>query len=199
MANMVNTTTRRGLRFTVGWINICMGKGPSASKRAAMFQITLKGSRPLVLRLFSKYDHKLLKLIFKSKQKLYLTAIFTPSEKVLFPNDDVADVHPDPKSHLLAGNSIRILLTYGALNLDRTLHGIQTTLATSAARTLVPGSVEDPTATRGYETIDDDPVCCEVRKAQLHPAPRDYPSPASSMPLISSWMSMSSGASLKYG
>ena len=52
-------------------------------------------------------------------------------------NDDVADVHPDPKSHLLAGNSIRILLTYGVLNLDRTLHSIQTTLATSA-RTLSP-------------------------------------------------------------
>ena len=50
-------------------------------------------------------------------------------------NDDVADVHPDPKSHLLTGNSIRILPTYGVLSLDRTLHGIQTTLATSA-RTL---------------------------------------------------------------
>ena len=84
--------------------------------------------------------HKLWKLIFSSKQKLYLTAIFTPPEKVLFLNDDVADVHPDPKSYLLAGNSIRIL--------DRTLHGIQTTLATSA-RMLVPGGVEDRTAMRG--------------------------------------------------
>ena len=92
--------------------------------------------------------HKLWKLIFSSKQKLYLTAIFTPPEKVLFLNDDVADMHPDPKLHLLAGNSIRILLTDGVLNLDRTLHGIQTTLATSA-RMLVPGGVEDRTAMRG--------------------------------------------------
>src|SRR6266849_171033 len=102
-----------------------------------MFQITHKGSRPLVLRLISRYDYKLRKLIFRGKQKLYLTAIFTPPETVPFLNDDVADVHPDPKSHLLAGNSIRILLTYGVLNLDRTLHSIQTTLATSA-RTLSP-------------------------------------------------------------
>ena len=88
-----------------------------------MFQITHKGSRPLVLRLISKYDHKLRKLIFKGKQNdgdLY------PSRTGSLP-DDVADVHPDPKSHLLAGNSIRILLTYGVLNLDRTLHDIQTT------------------------------------------------------------------------
>ena len=88
------------------------------------------------------------KLIFNSKQKLYLTAIFTPPEKVLFLNYDVADVHPDPKLHLLAGNSIRILITDGVLNLDRTLHGIQTTLATSA-KMLVPCGVEDPTAMRG--------------------------------------------------
>ncbi len=77
-------------------------------------------------------------------------------------NDDVADVHPDPKSHLLTGNSIRILPTSGVLSLDRTLHGIQTTLAT-VGKDAVPGGVEDLTAMRGYEMIDDDPVRREVR------------------------------------
>ena len=70
-------------------------------------------------------------------------------------------MHQDPKSHLLAGNSIRILLTYGALNLDRTLHGNPN--YAGEVCNAVSGSVEDLTAMRGYEMIDDDPERREVR------------------------------------
>jgi hypothetical protein len=46
------------------------------------------------------------------------------AEEAVTLNDDVADMQPDPKSHLLTLRSIRILLGYGALHRDCTVHGI---------------------------------------------------------------------------
>jgi hypothetical protein len=46
------------------------------------------------------------------------------AKEIVALNDYVADVDADPKSHLLTRRPIGILLAYGLLNRDGTLHGI---------------------------------------------------------------------------
>ena len=62
----------------------------------------------------------------------------------------------DAKPHLLTGRSIRILLGDGLLNRDRALHGIHGT--GEIGDETVTCRVEDPTAMRGDQPVDDDPV-----------------------------------------
>ncbi len=71
-------------------------------------------------------------------------------------NDDVSDVDADPKPHLLTGWAIRILLAYGLLNLDSALHGVHGTSEVSDET--VASRVENPTAMRGDQAIDNDPT-----------------------------------------
>ena len=84
------------------------------------------------------------------------------AEEIVALNHDVADVDADPKSHLLTGRSIRILLGYGVLNFDSTLHGVHS--AGEIGDEAVARRVEDPTAMRGDQAIDDDPVRGEGAK-----------------------------------
>ena len=68
----------------------------------------------------------------------------------------------DAEPHLLADRSISILPTYGVLNLDGTLHDIYG--AGKVGDETVTRRVEDPTAMRGDQAIDDDPVRGEGAK-----------------------------------
>jgi hypothetical protein len=71
-------------------------------------------------------------------------------------------VEPDPEPHLLGGGSLRILLGDGFLNLDGTLHGIDS--AGEIGDETVTSRIEDPTAMRGDQAIDDGPVSRERAK-----------------------------------
>ena len=81
------------------------------------------------------------------------------AEEIVALHDDVADVDADPKPHLLTDRSIRILLGYGVLHRDGTLHGIDG--AGEIGDEAIASRVEDPTAMRGDQAIDDDPVSGE--------------------------------------
>jgi hypothetical protein len=65
-------------------------------------------------------------------------------------------VYADPKSHLLIGRSISVLLSYGLLNFDCAFDGIHG--AAEIGKNAVARGVEDPTAMRGDQAIDDDPI-----------------------------------------
>src|SRR5437879_1543373 len=78
------------------------------------------------------------------------------AEEIVALNDDVTDVDADPKPHLLTGRSISILLVYGFLHRDGTLQGIHG--AGEIGDETVARRVEDPTAMRGDQAIDDDPI-----------------------------------------
>src|SRR5262249_26514536 len=78
------------------------------------------------------------------------------AEQVVALNDDVADMDADPKSHRLISRSIGVLLGYRVLNFDATLHGING--AGEIGDEAIACRVEDPTAMRGDQAIDDDPV-----------------------------------------
>src|SRR5216684_647415 len=84
------------------------------------------------------------------------------AEEIVALNNDVADVDADPKPHLLADRSISILLGYGVLHRDSTLHGING--AGEIGDETVASRVEDPTTMRGYQPIDDDPIRGEGAK-----------------------------------
>ncbi len=68
------------------------------------------------------------------------------------------DYHVELEGHFysLTRRSIRILLGYGVLNFDCTLHGIHG--AAEIGKNAVARGVEDPTAMRGDQAIDDDPI-----------------------------------------
>jgi hypothetical protein len=88
------------------------------------------------------------------------------AEKIVALHYDVADVDANPKPHLLARRSIRILFGDGLLNRDGTLHGIHSTREVSDEA--IASSVEDPTPMRGDQAIDDGPVSVEnVQGADL--------------------------------
>ena len=84
------------------------------------------------------------------------------ADEVVALNYDVGDVDADPKPHLLTGRSISILLVYGFLHCDSTLHSIHG--AGEVSDEAVARGVEDPTAMRGDEPIDDDPIRGEGAK-----------------------------------
>jgi hypothetical protein len=65
-------------------------------------------------------------------------------------------VYADAEPHLLADRSIRIRLRDGILHRDSTLHGIYG--AGEISDEAVTRGVEDPTAMRRDQAIDDDPV-----------------------------------------
>jgi len=71
-------------------------------------------------------------------------------------------VDADSKPHLLTGRAIRILLGYGVLHRDRTLHGIDS--AGEIGDEAIARCVEDPASVRGYQGIDDAPVGRERAK-----------------------------------
>jgi hypothetical protein len=71
-------------------------------------------------------------------------------------------VDADTEPHLLGGRSISILFRYGVLHFDGTLHSIHS--AGEIDDKAVASAVEDPTAMRGDEAIDDDPVSRERAK-----------------------------------
>jgi len=68
-------------------------------------------------------------------------------------NDDVADVDANPKSHLVTGRSIRILLPYGILHFDSAFHGVYS--AGEIGDKAVTRRVEDPASMRRYQPIDE--------------------------------------------
>src|SRR5262249_4016907 len=74
------------------------------------------------------------------------------AEQIVALHDDVADVDADPKPHLLARRSVRILLGDGLLNLDGTFNGVDRT-----------GEVRDEAIARGGEDPApmrrDQPIC----------------------------------------
>jgi len=78
------------------------------------------------------------------------------AEEMVALNDDVADVDADAEPHVLADRSISILLRYGVLHCDSALHGIHG--AGEVSDEAIASRVEDPTAIRGDQPIDDDPV-----------------------------------------
>ena len=78
------------------------------------------------------------------------------AEEMVALNDDVADVDADAEPHVLADRSISILLRYGVLHCDSALHGIHG--AGEVSDEAVTRRVEDPTAMRGDEPIDNDPI-----------------------------------------
>ena len=84
------------------------------------------------------------------------------TEEIIALNQDVPDVDADAEPHLLIGLFLRILLGYGVLHRDSTLRG------THGAREIgdqtVTSRAENPTAMRGDEAIDDDPVGRERSK-----------------------------------
>ena len=84
------------------------------------------------------------------------------AKKVVILNDDVADVDADPKSHLLTRRPIGILLAYSLLHSHGTLHGIHS--AGEIGDEAVARCIEDPTAMRGDQAIDYDPVGREGAK-----------------------------------
>jgi hypothetical protein len=84
------------------------------------------------------------------------------TEEILALHYDIADVDADPKTHLLTSRSARIFVGYGVLHRDRTLHGIDS--AGEIGDEAIARCVEDPTAMRGDQAIDDDAVSCEGAK-----------------------------------
>jgi hypothetical protein len=84
------------------------------------------------------------------------------AKEIVALNHDIANVHPDAEPHLLTGRSTLVLLGYGVLNLDSTLHGIHG--ACEICDETVTRRVEDPTTMRGDQVIDDDPVGSEEAK-----------------------------------
>jgi hypothetical protein len=70
------------------------------------------------------------------------------------------DANAEP--HLLGGKSIGILLGYGILHRDSTLHGIHG--AGEIGDKTVASGTEDPASMRGYQAINDDPVSCQRAK-----------------------------------
>jgi hypothetical protein len=88
------------------------------------------------------------------------------AEEIFALHHYIADVDADPKSHLLGIRSIGILLPDGLLNLHGALHGIDG--AREIGKNAVASRVEDPTAMRGDQAIDDGPVGRErVERANL--------------------------------
>jgi len=75
------------------------------------------------------------------------------AEEVVTLNHGVADMDPDAEPHLLAGRSIHVLLGYGVLHRDGTLHSIHGT--GEIGDEAIARRVEDPTAMGGDQTIDD--------------------------------------------
>jgi hypothetical protein len=65
-------------------------------------------------------------------------------------------VYADPKPHLIIGRPIRVLLSYGLLNFDCAFHGIHG--ADEIGKDTVACGVEDPTAMKCDQAIDDGPV-----------------------------------------
>jgi hypothetical protein len=78
------------------------------------------------------------------------------AEEIVALNDDVAEVDADAETHLLAYRSIRVLLGYGVLHRDSAFHGVHSTGEVSDEA--VTRRVEDPTAMRGDQAIDNNPV-----------------------------------------
>jgi len=70
------------------------------------------------------------------------------TEKIVALHHNVADVDSDAEPHLLTGRSIHVLLGYGVLHRDCTLHGVHG--AGEIGKNAVSRCVEDPTAMRGY-------------------------------------------------
>jgi hypothetical protein len=84
-------------------------------------------------------------------------------------NDDVADVDADPELHVLTGRSIGILLGDSILHRDSTLHGVDG--AGEISDEAIACRVEDPTAMRSDQPIDDCPISREdAKRAHLVPA-----------------------------
>jgi len=73
---------------------------------------------------------------------------------------DIADVDADAEPHLFTRRSIQILAHHGVLHCDSTLHGIDG--AGEIGDETVARDVEDPTAMRGDQAIDDDPIRGEI-------------------------------------
>src|SRR6266404_6944100 len=78
------------------------------------------------------------------------------AEEIVALNYDVADVDADAEPHLLADRSIRIRLRDGVLDRDSTLHGVNG--AGEIGDEAIASRGEDPTAMRGDQSIDDNPV-----------------------------------------
>jgi hypothetical protein len=88
------------------------------------------------------------------------------AKEIVALDDDVADVDADAEPHLLGGRSARIFVGYGVLHRDGALHGIHGTGEISDEA--IARRVEDPTAMRGDQAVDDDPVRGEgVKGADL--------------------------------
>jgi hypothetical protein len=81
------------------------------------------------------------------------------AEKILALHDDNANVDADAEPHLLIRRSICILLGDGVLHRDSTLNCIHG--AGEIGDEAVTRRVEDPTAMRGDQAIDNDPVSRE--------------------------------------
>jgi len=78
------------------------------------------------------------------------------AEQIVALNDNIADVDADPELHLITGRSISVFPSYGLLNFDGAFDGIHG--AAEIGNNAVARGVEDPTAMRGDQAIDDDPV-----------------------------------------
>ncbi len=85
--------------------------------------------------------------------------IYGVAEEIVALHDDVANMDADPEPHLLIDRSIRIRLRDRVLHLNSTLHGING--AGEIGKNAVACRGEDPTAMRGDQPIDDDPVSRE--------------------------------------
>jgi hypothetical protein len=78
------------------------------------------------------------------------------AEEIFALHHYIADVDADPKSHPLGSGSIGILLPDRLLNGHGALHRIHG--ACKIGKNAVARRVEDPTAMRGDQAINDDPV-----------------------------------------
>src|SRR5690348_6113903 len=81
------------------------------------------------------------------------------AEEIVALHDDVADVQPDAETHLHTGGPISVLLCHGVLHRDSTLHGIDG--ADEIGDEAIASRVEDPTAMRGDQAVDDGSVTVE--------------------------------------
>ena len=84
------------------------------------------------------------------------------AEEIVALNHDIADVDTNAEPHLLTGRAIRILLGYGVLHRDRTLHGVDS--AGEIGDEAIARCIEDPGSVRGDQGIDDAPVRGEGAK-----------------------------------
>ena len=84
------------------------------------------------------------------------------AEEIVALHHGLADVDADAEPHLLTGRSICVLLGYGLLHFDSALHDIHG--AREIGNETVTSRVENPTAMRGDQAIDDNPVSCERSK-----------------------------------